>query len=360
MNESLVQFGWNNFYEAFFAEHAGSGSIPARVLIQHRDRYILISEFGELTGTVSGKFLHEVGKKADFPAVGDWVVVEPRIEEQTATIHKVLERRTKFSRKVAGLTTEEQVVAANIDVAFLVLGLDSDFNLRRLERYLTTAWESGATPVVALNKSDLCEDVPGKLAEAESISRGVLVAVTSAKKNEGLDVFREQLHGNKTGVLLGSSGVGKSTIINTLLGFARQKTEVVRESDDRGRHTTTARELLQLPTGGLLVDTPGMRELQLWVSDDGLEESFDDIAELAARCKFKDCRHQAEPDCAVKAALESGEIAEARWQSYLKQQRELQYLALRQSPAAARKKKERERKIHQQQKQHYKHNRNKK
>ena len=360
MNETLQQYGWNNFYEAFFAEHAESGFIPARILVQHRERYTLVSEFGELSGAVSGKFLHEASDRSDFPAVGDWVVIEPRVTEEAATIHHVLERRTKFSRKVAGITTEEQIVAANIDVAFLVLGLDNDFNLRRLERYMTTAWESGASPFVVLNKCDLCEHIEEMVAEAESVSRGVPVAAVSALNQIGLDLIEGQLTGFRTGVLLGSSGVGKSTIINKLLGYERQRTEEVRENDDRGRHTTAHRELLQLPHGGLIVDTPGMRELQLWTTDDGLEEAFDDIAELAAACKFKDCRHQAEPGCAVKEALTTGDLAEDRWQSYLKQQREIQYLAARRSPAAARKKKERERKIHQQQKQHYKHTRNKK
>jgi len=271
----LELFGWNDFFATRFAPYSHQGLLPGRVTIQHKDRYVLFTEQGEVSGKVSGKFRFEVSGLHDFPAVGDWVVFEQDSGDQSAVIHHVLERRNKFSRKVAGDRPDEQVIAANIDIAFLVMGLDGDYNLRRLERYLTVAWESGVRPIIVLNKSDMCPLLEECTQEVLSIAHDVDVIVMSARRPEQLAPLRTLLTPGTTGVLLGSSGVGKSTITNALLGKEYFKVNEVRENDSHGRHTTAHRELLILSNGGIIIDTPGLRELQLWGGDEGLQESFD-------------------------------------------------------------------------------------
>jgi ribosome biogenesis GTPase len=318
----LDRLGWSPFFSEPFQQYEADGLVPGRVAVQERGSYLVYTEEGERWADVTGRLRHDAASAADFPAVGDWVALSDRI-------HAVLPRRTKFSRKVALLKTEEQVLAANVDVVFLVMALtERDFNPRRLERYLATAWESGAEPVVVLSKADLCDDVPGHLAEAEGVAFGVPVYVTSAVTGDGLDDLRASFAGNRTAALLGSSGVGKSTLINAFLGSELLPTKEIR-ADGRGRHTTTHRELVPIPDGGLLLDTPGMRELQLWSADSGLEETFTDVTELAAQCRFNDCSHDAEPGCAVRAALADGSLDAERLASYEKLQRELHHLEVR-------------------------------
>jgi ribosome biogenesis GTPase len=283
---------------------------------------------------VRGKLRFEAGSNGNMPAVGDWVVVKPLDGEARAVIHGVLPRRTAFLRKVAWVKTESQVLAANVDIVFLVMGLAKNFNLRRLERYLTLAWESGARPVVLLNKADLCDDVEAKVEEVGTVAFGVPTHAISAKDGVGLEAVAEHLEAGKTAALLGSSGVGKSTLINRLLGSERQETGEVREADGRGRHVTTSRELVSLPGGGLVIDTPGMRELQMWADGDSLKESFDDIEALAEGCRFRDCSHESEPGCAVKNAIEEGELEDKRFSSYKKIKRELDVLAIRKDQRA--------------------------
>lgn len=327
----LEHFGWTSFFEAYFFPYREEGLTAGRVAVQHRDRYVLYTEHGDLWGEVSGKFRFEVKGPDEFPAVGDWVAISARPEEEAATIHHVLPRKGKFSRKVAGTKTEEQILTANVDVVFLVSGLDGDFNPRRIERYLTVAWESGATPIIILNKADLCKNIEERTNEVESIAFGVSILTMSAARSEGVQQLLEFLPPGKTGALLGSSGVGKSTIINFLIGKERLKVQEVREDDSRGRHTTTHRELILLPSGGLLIDTPGMRELQLWGTGEGLQGTFEDIEELVRQCRFRDCQHQDEPDCAVKQALEDGSLDGERYKSYQKLQREMRYIAAKQN-----------------------------
>jgi ribosome biogenesis GTPase / thiamine phosphate phosphatase len=318
----LQRLGWSPFFAEPFQQYELDGLIPGRVAVQERGSYLVYTEEGERWAEITGRLRHDSASPADFPAVGDWVALSDRI-------HAVLPRRTKFSRKVAFLKTEEQVLAANVDVVFLVMALtERDFNPRRLERYLATAWESGAEPVVVLSKADLCDDVPGLLAEAEGVAYGVPVHVTSAVTGDGLEDLRASFSGDRTAALLGSSGVGKSTLINAFLGSEVLRTNEIR-ADGRGRHTTTHRELVSLPEGGLLLDTPGMRELQLWTADSGLDETFTDVSELAARCRFNDCSHDGEPGCAVRAALADGSLEAERYASYEKLQRELQHLEIR-------------------------------
>lgn len=337
----LETLGWNGFFEAHFAPYREQSLIPGRVAIQHKDRYTLLTEQGELQGQVSGKFRFDTKGLLDFPSVGDWVASEIGSADQPAIIHHVLERKSKFSRKVAGDRLDEQIVAANIDITFLVMGLDGDYNVRRMERYLTVAWESGARPVIVLNKSDVCPLLEECTQEVLSIAQGVDLIVMSAHHSEQVVSLRSLLTAGTTGVLLGSSGVGKSTITNALLGKEHSKVNEVRENDSRGRHTTPHRELLILPQGGIIIDTPGLRELQLWGGDEGMHESFDDIEELASNCRFRDCKHEAEPQCAVKQAIEDGLIDAGRYESYLKLQKEIQYLALKREMSAQRLEKER-------------------
>jgi ribosome biogenesis GTPase len=344
----LESLGWNNFFEAYFAPCKNKGLLPGRISIHHRERYVIHAEQGELWGQVSGKFRFEAKGLHDYPSVGDWVAFEKATQDQPAIIQHVLERKSKFSRKVAGNQQDEQILAANIDIVFLVMGLDGNYNPRRLERYLTFAWESGARPVVVLNKSDICPMLEECREETRYIANGVDIIVMSAHHPEDLAPFHNLLKSGVTGVLLGSSGVGKSTITNLLLGKEHSRVQEVRESDSRGRHTTAYRELLLLPTGGIIIDTPGLRGLQFWEGEEGLSGSFEDIEKLAAKCKFRDCKHETEPGCAIKTALENGTLDADRYENYKKLQREIRYQAARAEMSAQRLEKERWKKISQQ------------
>jgi ribosome biogenesis GTPase len=331
----LTELGWNDFFGDLFAPYREAGLVPARVVAQHRDLWLAAAETGELAAEVSGRFRHETRERSGYPAVGDWVAVEPFTADR-GLIQAVLERRSAFVRKASGELTEAQVVAANIDTVFLVTGLDGDFNLRRIERYLTTAWDSGASPVIVLNKRDLCPDIEAVMAQVELIALGTPIVAVGARDGANLEVLAGFLGPGKTAALLGSSGVGKSTIINRLLGADRQATAPVRAQDSHGRHTTSARELIALPGGGLLVDTPGMRELQLWADEESLLRAFGDIEGIAAGCRFKDCRHEGEPGCAVAQAVADGALERGRLESFLKQRRELEQLARKQDKRARR------------------------
>jgi ribosome biogenesis GTPase len=333
---ALEDWGWDDAWEAAFAEHAAAGLVPARVAIEFNHIYRVVSAEGELQAQHAGRIRHRAAGRHELAAVGDWVGIRKAADERTGTIEVILPRRSKFSRKVAGELTEEQVVAANIDTVFLVMGLDRDYNLRRLERYLLTSFESGARPVVLLSKADLVEDAQVPLAEVAALAPGVPVhAITAiARLHEDgsvippdVSVVEQYLGSGRTGALLGSSGAGKSTLINTLSGSIRLKTAAVRPSDSRGRHTTRHRQLIVLPGRGLLIDTPGMRELQLWDVADAARETFEDIEALAAGCHFTDCRHTNEPRCAVKVAVDAGELAAERYASYLKLQDEMRAFA---------------------------------
>ena len=323
----LTAFGWSKFFETNFESYAASGYTAGRVALEHKNFLRVYTQYGELLAEISGKLRHEAVNRSDLPAVGDWVVIRSRPEQGSAVIHAVLPRRSSFARKTAGSRTEEQIVGANIDTVFLFTSLNQDFSLRRIERYLMIAWESGANPIIILSKSDLCDRLADAIDEVQSVARGVPVHAVSVVTGDGLDSIAQYFKPGQTVALLGSSGVGKSTLINHLAGADRLKVQTVREHDDRGKHTTTHRELLLLPGGGLVLDTPGMRELQLWDSDESLHLVFDDIEAFAARCFFGDCCHQDEPRCAVREALLAGKIDPDRYQSYEKLQKELSYLA---------------------------------
>ena len=330
----LTTFGWDDVLAEQFEPYARDGLIPGRVAVQHRGAYDVLTEAGELRCDVPGRLYDEAASPADLPAVGDWVAVAARPEEGAGTVQAVLPRRTKFSRKTAWQASEEQVLAANVDVALIVSSLNEDLSLRRLERYLTLAWESGARPVIVLTKSDLEDDVAGAVAAVESVAFGAPVLALSSVTGEGLDELQAHLGPGVTAALLGSSGVGKSTLVNTLAGEELLSTQGLR-ADGKGRRTTTRRELLQLPDGTLVIDTPGMREVQLWVADEGLEEAFEDVTELFGQCRFTDCAHESEPGCAVKEALANGTLVPERWESYVKLQRELAHLERRLDKRAA-------------------------
>jgi ribosome biogenesis GTPase len=342
----LTALGWSAFFERAFEPYRERGHFAGRVVLEERGAYRLYTEQGEVNARVRGKLRFDSESAADFPAVGDWVSVATRERDGVAQIHAVLPRRSKFSRKAAGANTEEQVVAANVDTVFLVQGLDHDFNLRRLERYIVAAFESNAAPVVVLSKADLCEDVEEKVSAAEVVSPGTPVHAISSVSGLGLETLEQYIQPGVTVAFLGSSGAGKSTLINRIVGEEIQKTAEVREHDSRGRHTTTHRELLVLETGGLLIDTPGMRELQLWDAGSSLGEAFSDVESIAATCYFTNCRHQNEPGCAVREALSDGTLDADRYESYVKLERELEYLDSRMDERLNLKRKNREKKLH--------------
>jgi len=293
---------------------------------QQRGLWRVVGDFEECWAEPSGKFRKESEDGGDWPAVGDWISAEIRAGQQNALIQSILRRRSRFARKVAGKQITEQVIVSNIDVALIVAALDSDFNVRRIERYLAQCWESGARPEIVLNKADVCENPLELLAEIEGVAMGAPIFLVSAKTGEGFAALEASFKKGQTMVLLGSSGVGKSTLVNRLLQEERQPTYAVRESDSRGRHTTTSRELFLLPGGAMIIDTPGLRELQLWNAAEGLTQTFSDVDELASQCRFSDCQHKKEPGCAVQAALASGILDAGRLESWRKLQREQEFL----------------------------------
>ena len=314
---SLSELGWDDVFERAFEGLNEQNVVPARVSVLYNHIYRILTPNGELLAEASGRLRHLAETSSALPAVGDWVSVEPASEELKATIRDILPRRSYFSRKaVRGRKdfqhTKEQVVAANIDVVLLVSGLDNDFNLKRIERYLLAATLSGAKPVIILNKADVRHDVTDCVKEVTAIANDVPIHVTSSKINSGLDAIEKYLRTGQTVAFLGSSGVGKSTIINRLLGSDRQKTQAVRTKDHRGRHTTVYRELIVRPEGGLIIDTPGMREIQHWDSDQEQDDAFTDITGLSTGCHFRNCQHRNEPKCAVRKEIDSGRLPASR------------------------------------------------
>jgi ribosome biogenesis GTPase len=327
-----------------FQPYEARGLVLGRVSVVHSDRYRLYTARGEMQAEAIGALLYRTERSA-WPAVGDWVAVQP-VEPDEAMIHAVLPRRTMFSRRAAGDREQEQVIAANIDLALIVCGLDQDFNVRRIERYLTLAHASGVEAAVVLNKSDVCLDLGARLDEAARVAGGAPVVAITARAAQGIEPVLRLLRPGLTMALLGSSGVGKSTLVNQLLGVERQQVREVRQSDSRGRHTTTYRELLPLPQGGALIDTPGMRELQLWAGQDSLDSAFAEIAALAAECRFRDCSHVVEEGCAVQAAIEAGELDASRWESYRKLRGEIAWHARQTDVQAAQAQKKKWKAIH--------------
>lgn len=330
----LADFGWSDSFARSFAPYAAQGHRAGRVAVVHRSQYHLFTEQGDVTATLTGRFRHQAQNSEAFPAVGDWVVIQPGSGTSQTLIEAVLPRKSQFSRQAAGTRTAAQIVATNVDTLFLVSGLDQDFNLRRIERYLVMAWESRANPVIVLNKADICEDLDQKMIAVENIALGVPIIPLSALQQNNLEALNAYLKPGYTVALLGSSGVGKSTLTNQLMGSDVQTTQAVRKDDSHGRHTTTYRTMLRLPTGALLIDTPGMRELQLWLAEDSMDETFADIETLAQQCRFRDCQHQLEPGCAIQAAIETGELSAKRFGNYQKLQKEQAYLHRRQDKQA--------------------------
>ena len=337
-NESdMKQYGLSETFEKS-ADCFGDLTV-SRVLSQEKGRYRLVSLQGEKWGEISGRFQYDVQVKSEYPAVGDFVMADWNQGGGSAVIHHVLSRKSCFIRKAAGKKNEEQVVAANIDTVFLCMSLNNDFNVRRLERYVSIAWNSGAVPVIVLTKADLCENPDSKLAEVSSVAPGVDVLVTNTVDQNGYEQIYPYLEAGKTIALIGSSGVGKSTLINYLLGEKHLDTNGLR-NDDKGRHTTTHRELILLPSGGMVIDTPGMRELGMWDVGDGIDQTFTDIEEMAQTCRFRDCTHSgSEPGCAVQEAIANGMLPTERLRSWQKLMNENRYMENSQSYLAEKKRK---------------------
>jgi ribosome biogenesis GTPase / thiamine phosphate phosphatase len=341
-----ASLGWDAGWAAAFEPFGGAGRRAARVLAVHKETAIVREQSGlERPAIVTGRLRFEALGPSDYPAVGDWVVVDDpgaaTSADDPAIISAILPRRSAFirsaadaNRRTAGNLVDEQVIAANVDIAFLVAGLDGDFNLRRMERYLAVAWSSRVTPVAVLNKTDVGIDVEGRRVAIAAIAPGVPIITLSALTGDHVADLAPYLQAGTTAVVLGSSGVGKSTLVNALLGEARQATAAVREDDSRGRHTTTHRELFALPGGALLIDTPGIRSLEVAGADEGLDAAFDDIVELATQCRFSDCGHGSEPGCAVRVALDDGRLTQDRLASHRKLERELAHAERKEDPRA--------------------------
>ena len=326
---NLIEIGWNDFFAKHFEPFKAQELIPARIACVRRNGYLIYCEFGELNADLTGKLRYQARTAQDLPAVGDWVAMKSLGNEFQVMIFGLLPRKSSFSRKVAGNETQEQVVAANVDTVFIVNSLDQSFSPARIERYLTVANNSQAMPVIILNKADLCPNIEEVLAKMKLIALDIPVHIVSATENTGIAELRKYLSIGKTVALVGSSGVGKSTIINCLLGEERQRVESISNSTGKGKHVTTSRELILLPTGGMLIDNPGMRELQLWADETNLNQTFEDIKELASQCRFNDCQHKHEPGCAVRKAIQQGSLDMKRFKNYLKLQREIRFLATR-------------------------------
>ena len=331
---NLNHLGWDASLASAFGEHANAGYVPVRVSAQEREGYKVMGAAGEMPATLAGRFHHRIRHSEDIPAVGDWVAVSEH--DGFARIHALMPRRTLLRRKLSNERVfAPQVVAANFDIVFITTSANREFNVRRLERLLTLVWESGATPVVLITKIDLVDDVTPLLEEARAVAWGTDVHALSAHTGQGCDALDVYRTGGRTMVMLGSSGVGKSTLTNLLLGERRMYVQEVRADDDHGRHTTTSRNLMLLPEGGAIIDTPGLRAVALWASEDGLGAAFGDVEELAAECRFNDCGHNGEPGCAIGAALADGSLDADRWASYRKLQGELAHLHRKENRQAA-------------------------
>lgn len=332
----LTRFGWDPGFEALFENHAREGLVPARVLTSTRESYGLATPHGELAGELSGRLRFAADTPADLPAVGDWVAARTYPGDGLALVDAVLPRRTALVRRAAGRRDEAQLLAANVDLLLIAAPLDGDLRARRVERFLALAREAGVPPAVVLTKADLAADPAASLAAARDVAGGATVLAVSAVTGSGLDELSALLVPRQTAALLGPSGAGKSTLVNALLGEARQATREVREADLRGRHATTHRELFALPSGALLVDTPGLRELALWDGADGIAATYDEVSALASSCRFRDCRHEAEPGCAVREAASAGGIEAARLAAFEKLRREEEALEMRRTLGPAR------------------------
>lgn len=342
----LKKIGFNAFFQKHFEECLFENFSIGRICAEYKENYKLFSELGELNAIIAGKFRNNCERREDFPAIGDWVLFNYIKNGNKAVIQEILPRKSKFSRKVAGKETQEQIIASNVDFTFIVCALNYDFNLRRIERYLSLVWQSGAIPVIILTKSDLCNNVEEAITEVKNVALGVDIHAISNFSPEGIEVLQKYFSDNKTIVLLGSSGVGKSSLINNLAKEEIMNVNVLRKNIEKGRHTTTHKQMIILPNGGLIIDTPGIRELQLWDAEDGINKAFSDIEELSKSCKFSNCTHTNEPDCAVQKAIFNGFLEENRLGNFLKIQKEHKYLTSRHTQSAAKIEKDKWKSIH--------------